>query len=306
MKKPQESSEAWSGTGLHLREDFAHRVDCHGASMVGSKRRVNQDDYLIVPLLEASELGQCSDEKSALRYGPPLLFVVADGVGGAPAGERASSIAIRELHRALTDRSGAFRLHGVEGADPGALLKEAVSRGQQAIDAEIERREDQSGMGTTLTAALILWPKAHVVHVGDSRCYLLRRSSLEQVTTDHTVAQKLSDAGLYGLDDHQPGRWRNVLWNVIGGRTSEVLPQVSTLDLRWGDALLLATDGLTDSLSEEDLLRRVHEGQTAEAVCASLIQAARVRKGTDDMTVIYAQFGRSSFWRHLREIFLGG
>jgi protein phosphatase len=181
-----------------------------------------------------------------------------------------------------------------------------VSRGQKAIEAEIERNTEQSGMGTTLTAALILWPKAHVVHVGDSRCYVVRRSSLEQVTIDHTVAQKLSDSGLCDPDAHKPSRWRNVLWNVIGGRTSEVHPQVSTVDLRWGDALLLATDGLTDSLSQEDILHRVHEEQTAEAVCASLIQTARVRKGTDDMTVLYAQFGRSSFWKHLREIFLGG
>lgn len=306
MRNPRESSEGWDRGGLHQREDFAHRVDCHGASMVGSKRTVNQDDYLITPLTAIPDAGQGSGEAAALRWGPPLLFVVADGVGGAPAGERASSIAIRAVHRALTDRTGVFHLQEPDGGQPEELLKEAVSRGQEAIEAETERNSDRSGMGTTLTAALILWPKAHVVHVGDSRCYLVRRSALEQVTVDHTIAQRLSDCGLHIQDAQRPGRWRNVLWNVVGGRTPEVHPQVSTMDLRWGDALLLATDGLTDSLSDEDILRRVHEGQSAEAVCAGLIQAARLRKGTDDMTVVYAQFGRSSFWRHLREIFLGG
>lgn len=298
MKELRESSEG----DLHHQEDFAHRVDCHGASMVGSKRAVNQDDFLITPLTAAADAGR----EAVLRWGPPLLFVVADGVGGAPAGERASSLAIRAVHRALTDRTGSFRLQDVDGIPPGELLKEAVSRGQEAIQAEIERDSGRSGMGTTLTAALILWPKAHVVHVGDSRCYLVRRTSLEQLTVDHTIAQQLSDCGLQVQEARRPGRWRNVLWNVIGGRTSEVHPQVSSVDLRWGDALLLATDGLTDSLSDEDILRRVHEEQSAEAVCAGLIQAARLRKGTDDMTVVYAQFGRSSFWRQLREIFLGG
>jgi serine/threonine protein phosphatase PrpC len=306
MKKPQEWSEGWGGTAPHLLEDFAHRVDCHGASIIGSKRTVNQDDYLIVPLIAPADSRRCCEERTAMRTGPPLLLMVADGVGGAPAGERASSIAIRAVHRALTDRSGGFLLHEADGVDPGELLKAVVSRGQKAIEAEIERNTEQSGMGTTLTAALILWPKAHVFHVGDSRCYVVRRSSMEQVTIDHTVAQMLSDSGLHDPDAHKPSRWRNVLWNVIGGRTSEVRPQVSTVDLRWGDALLLATDGLTDSLSQEDILHRVHEEQTAEAVCASLIQTARVRKGKDDMTVIYAQFGRSSIWRQLREIFLGG
>lgn len=307
MKKAQESSEGWGGGGTTLTlEDSAHRIDCHGASMVGSKRATNQDDYLIAPLFTPGGSARCTEEPTAVWTAAPLLLVVADGVGGAPAGDRASSIAIREMHQALKYRSGLTGFHEAEGVDPGAFLKEAVRRGQEAIEAEIERHDNQTGMGTTLTAALVLWPKAHVVHVGDSRCYLVRRSSLEQLTVDHTISQKLSDLGMHDSDAHKPSRWKNVLWNVIGGRTSEVHPQVTTIDLRWGDALLLATDGLTDSLSEEDILRRAQEGQTAEGVCASLIEAARIRKGTDDMTVVYAQFGRSSFWRRLREVFLGG
>jgi serine/threonine protein phosphatase PrpC len=300
MKKSHVENEKWVGIGLHPREDFNHLVDCHGASKVGSKRPVNQDDFLILPLLAPSVPGESSEESATFQAGPPLLFVVADGLGGAPAGERASSIAIREVRRTLTDRAGVSRLGEFEGVDPGEILKEAVSRGQRAIEKDIERHFEETGMATTLTAALILWPKAHVVHVGDSRCYLVRRSSLEQVTIDHTVAQELSKYG------PAPSRWRNVLWNVIGGSSSEVHPQVKTLDLHWGDGLLLATDGLTDSLSDKDIFHRVREGRTAEAVCEDLIQAACKRHGTDDMTIIYAQFGRSSFWRQLREIFKGG
>ena len=238
-------------------------------------------------------------EREALQTGPPMLLVVADGVGGSPAGERASSIAVRELYATLTDRAGVSRLHDLEGGDPEALLKDAVTRGQRAIEAEAERLFEQEGMGTTLTAALILWPKAHIVHVGDSRCYHVRRSSLHQVTTDHTMGQ-------FAHSSARSSRWRNVLWNVVGGTNPEVHPQVTTLKLHYGDALLLATDGMTDSLPPDEVHHRLREGHSAEAVCANLIQAARKRKGSDDMTVVYAQFGRSSFWNQLREIFKGG
>ena len=299
MMKHPESNEEWGDRGLHPREDFTHRVDCHGASITGSKRSINEDDFLIAALLPPADAPESPLESEALRSGPPMLLVVADGVGGSPAGERASSIAVRELYAALTDRAGISRLHDLEGGDPEALLKDAVTRGQRAIEAEAERHFEQDGMGTTLTAALILWPKAHIVHVGDSRCYHVRRSSLQQVTTDHTIGQ-------FAPSTARSSRWRNVLWNVVGGFNPDVHPQVSTLKLHYGDALLLATDGLTDSLGPEELLHRVREGHTSEAVCANLIQAARKSKGRDDMTVVYAQFGRSSFWNQLREIFRRG
>ncbi|HLY10679.1 MAG TPA: protein phosphatase 2C domain-containing protein [Planctomycetota bacterium] len=304
MQKSRKFREGWGQ--VDLREDFAHRVDCHGVSLIGSKRTVNQDEYLITSLSAPGEPRSSAQERGGVRSGPPLLLVVADGIGGAPAGERASVLAVRALRDTLMSRFAAAPFQDPEGTDPGTLLKEAVIEGQKAIDDEIERDSERDGMGTTLTAALILWPKAHLVHVGDSRCYLVRHSSVEQLTVDHTIVQRLPDAHPDLEMPEPPSRWRHILWNVIGGRSSELHPQVRTIDLQWGDALLLATDGLTGSLSDQEILHRVQAERSAEAVCTRLIQTAQARKGTDDMTVLCARFGRSSLWKHLREIFLGG
>jgi protein phosphatase len=151
----------------------------------------------------------------------------------------------------------------------------------------------------------VRWPNVHLLHVGDSRFYVVRRSTLEQLTVDHTLAQRLRDMGVGDSETARRSPWRNTLWNVVGGRDPALDPQVLSFELRWGDALLLATDGLTDPLPESEILHRVHEERRAEDVCASLIRAARDHGATDDMTVLYAQFGRASFWKRLREILMG-
>lgn len=286
-----ESPHERSGLGVQDIEDLTHRVDCHGASEAGTRRAKNEDDFLIHPLGDPSTRGTR----------PSFLFGVADGLGGAPAGEQASAMVLEEIRRRVTaheaDPSGA--------SGPEEVLKEAALQGQQRISRELQKHPENEGMGSTLTVAWVQWPKVHLLHVGDSRCYVVRRSSLEQVTIDHTLAQRLHEMGVGDTETAQRSPWRNTLWNVVGGRDPSLDPQVLTFDLRWGDALLLATDGLTDPLPESEILKRVHEEHRAEDVCASLIRAALEHQGTDDRTVVYAQFGRASFWKRLREILIG-
>ncbi len=277
------------GSLHHDLEELARRIDCFGLSEKGSHRDRNEDDFLICPFLRP--------EGSGSRE-PAYLFAVADGLGGAPAGEQASSIALHALQEAARKL-----VEEPSAADPGEILKDAVLQGQREMEANLRRHPERTGMGTTLTAALVIWPKLHIVHVGDSRCYVAHRSTLEQITVDHTVGHQLAELGM--KIPEAASRWKNTLWNVVGGGTSDLKPQLQTLELRWGDAILLATDGLTDSLPDDELLRRVRHGASAESICKTLIEEAKAARGTDDMTIVYAQFGRTSFWKRLREILRG-
>jgi protein phosphatase len=263
-------------------ENLFRRIDCFAASETGAARPLNEDQYVLAPLTKPDA-------------DPAYLFAVADGLGGAPDGDRASLIASQAL----------FRRMRRPWTDPREALKEGVLAAQREIELDVERHPERLGMGTTLTAALVLWPRVYVVHVGDSRCYALRRSRAERITVDHTIAERMAGIGVIRPDKVAGSRWKNVLSNVVGGRSPDVLPELFATTLRWGDALLLATDGVTDHLSDEMLLALSRERGTAEAVCRRLIRGAQERGGKDDMTVVYARFGRSPAWRRLRDILLG-
>ena len=265
-------------------EELFRQIECHATSETGTGRRTNEDQYLLAPLTPST-----SDAD------PAYLFAVADGLGGAPAGARASSIATRTLLRALRE----------PWADPREALTSAVLRCQREIDAHTERHPERAGMATTLTAALVLWPKVVIVHVGDSRCYALRPSHADRVTGDQTIAERMARIGVIRPDQVASSRWKNVLANVIGGRSPDVSPELYTTTLRWGDALLLATDGVTDVVADDEILALARERGSAEAVCGRLIRAAEENGGKDDRTVVYARFGRSPAWRKLRDLLLG-
>lgn len=243
----------------------------HGLSQVGAGRPLNEDHYVLAGLPDAG------------------LFAVADGLGGAPEGDRASRMAVRGLLRAL--RGG--------WSDPETALRDAVLRAQAEIEEDVGRHPLRFGMGTTLTAALVIWPKVHVVHVGDSRCYALRGSRVERLTSDHTIASQMEGA----VPKIVELRWRKVLTNVVGGRSSDVLPEITSATLKPGDGLLLTTDGVTDALTDDMLFALTRPRGTAEEVCRRVIAGAQERGAKDDLTVVYARFGRPPAWRRLRELF---
>jgi protein phosphatase len=146
------------------------------------------------------------------------------------------------------------------------------------------------GMGTTLTMAYVVWPRLYVVHAGDSRCYLLRYPHFRQITHDHTVAQKLVDAGEIEANDAETSQWSHVLWNVLGGDVEEIHPSVYRADLRLGDMLLLCTDGLTKHVLDETICEMLAESNSAERACHDLVAAANDAGGSDNVTVVVASF----------------
>lgn len=267
-------------------------LDRFGISDVGKRRVRNEDQFLIAGLQKSMVLGPTSlsteEQGRLLSSRRGHLFVVADGVGGVRGGERASRIAVHTVIRyVLNTIPWFFRLDESRPEELEQDLRGTLEACQRSIEKVAGREPAFEEMATTLTMAYILWPKVYVVHAGDSRCFLHRGRRLEQLTRDHTVAQQKIEEG---ARPEKVERWSHVLWNVVGGGDSEVLPEVSRAELRAGDALLLCTDGLTKHVSDEELKAHLALGLPAEETCRRMVAAANAAGGTDNVTVIVARF----------------
>jgi serine/threonine protein phosphatase PrpC len=271
------------------------KMDCHGLTDVGRVREVNEDQYLIADLSKSLRVHSTSlgldDQTRLFGSSQGNLLLVADGMGGHAAGRRASTLAVNSLTTyVLNTMHWFFRVRTDSEEYFEADLKAALEHCQARVQAEGERIPERRGMGTTLTMAYLSWPRLYVVHAGDSRCYLFRRTRLRQITRDHAVAQQLMEKGLLGDKDMESSQWSHVLWNVIGGDSDELSPEVFKAELALGDKLLLCTDGLTKHVAERDIATVLGSDATAEGSCRRLVDAANAAGGSDNVTVIVAQF----------------
>lgn len=273
----------------------AGSVDCYGVTDIGKKRSVNEDQFLIAELNKSMLMKQSSlsiDDDTRHLGGPQgQLFLVADGMGGQAAGDRASTIAVDTvMSYVLNMMPWFFKLDVSHGGELREELKTLFEECQANINAAAARKAERRGMGTTLTLAHVLWPNAYIVHVGDSRCYLLRGHRLEQITKDHTVAQQLVDRGALKASEAEENRLSHVIWNALGGTDDSLNPEVYQARLELGDTLLLATDGLTKHVSDADILAHLQIDQPAEHTAKQLVKAANDAGGSDNVTVVVARF----------------
>jgi protein phosphatase len=274
---------------------MAGKMDCYGLTDIGRRRETNQDQFLIADLVKSMQVHQTSlglDHQTRL-FGNSLgkLLVVADGMGGAAAGERASQLAIDALATyVLNTLDWFFRLDAGRERDFVAELEDALRRCQCEIEREVEKSPRKQGMGTTLTMAYIIWPRLYVLHVGDSRCYQIRGGKMQRLTTDHTIAQQCVEAGTLRPEEAEHSRWSNVLWNFIGRKDDDIAPEVHKIELHLGDSLLLCTDGLTKHVDERRILKQFTSGTSARAICANLIETANEAGGSDNITAVVARF----------------
>ncbi len=266
-----------------------------GMTDIGRKRETNQDQFLIAQLNKSMLVTTTSlplDQKSRLFGGVQgQLLVVADGMGGHAAGERASSLAIDQLiGRLLNNVHWFFQVdHDCED-DFVDDLKDLLQDAHTRILSEAVRDSRLGGMGTTLTMAHVVWPRLYVVHAGDSRCYLVRDGVAEQLTTDHTLAHKLVESGGMTAEDEATSRWSHVLWNVLGGGgEGTLLAEVRRADLRPGDVIVLCSDGLHRYVDGETLARVVGEQEDLETTCGRLVRMANDAGGADNITVVVSR-----------------
>lgn len=270
-------------------------VDLGALSHVGHVRENNEDSYLVIKFGRSLENLMTNIKDDVLEqcyvmngYG----MLVADGMGGMAAGEVASRLALSKLIELVIDTSD-WTLALQRQQDVAIVLERMTDRFLQVDDflrKEADGDQTLQGMGTTLTVAGALGSDLIVGHVGDSRAYLLRGDSFEQLTTDHTLAQALIDAGVANRDDPASRSMRHVLTAAVGSLGEQVGPQVRRSKLRRGDQLLLCTDGLTEMVEDATIAQVLREAKSAQSACQNLVDLALAGGGTDNITVVLARF----------------
>ena len=274
---------------------MSQTIDCYGLTDVGQERETNEDQFLIADLDKSMLLRQTSlppDDHTRLFGGPQgHLFLVADGIGGTPGGGKASRLAVETLSRYVLDTlPWFFSLRGHDEHDLGDELRAALESCQRKIKGAQLADPDRGRMGTTLTLAYILWPRMYVVHAGDCRAYLYRHDTLHQITRDHTIAQKMVEAGQLAPDLAESSRWSHVLYNCIGGGRDDLNPDVYKVTLRAGDTLVLCSDGVAKVVPDGEIAAAVRDG-SAEEVAKRLVARANAAGGPDNITAVVARFG---------------
>jgi protein phosphatase len=261
-------------------------IDVFGLSHIGKVRRENQDQFLVASLHKTMRIWETSlrEPLSGLSsQAIAFLMMVADGVGGSVAGQKASGLVLEAIAQYVSRTVNAYL--NLDARMEDAFLKEwqgSILEGHEAVCAEGERHPEERGMATTLTMVTVIWPRAYVIQVGDSRCYQLRNGELTQLTTDQTLAQALIEQGV-PREQVNTDRLKHVLASAIG---SDVAPVTTKFGVQWDDVLMLCTDGLTNHLSDAEIRDRLLTCHTAEDMCESLVSEAVSRGGSDNVTVV--------------------
>jgi len=223
------------------------------ASDTGRKRRRNEDNYVVAP----------------------PLFAVADGMGGAQAGEVASKLAASALEAGHSDG-----LDGTKRID--ALIQEA---NRQIFD-RASTDPTASGMGTTMTVALVEGMTVAIGHVGDSRAYLVRGEQMEQLTDDHSLVNELLKSGKLSEEEAQVHPQRSVITRAVG-TDPDVDVDGFTIEAQEGDVFLICSDGLSDMVEDEEILELLHANrEDLEKAVRALVSAANRGGGEDNITAV--------------------
>ncbi len=205
------------------------------------------------------------------------VYVVCDGMGGAAAGEIASSIAVDEFLRLLTSRTGSSPLP--------ELAAQAIGTANQAIFSRAQRNPKLSGMGTTLVALVVEESRVWILNVGDSRCYRLRNGHLEQESLDHSLVEEQVRAGRMTPSEALRSPFRNMITRALGTQV-EVTPDCFPLEAEPGDLFLLCSDGLTRELTDSDIQSMLSADLQLQDHATRLIDAAKSAGGNDNITCL--------------------
>jgi len=232
---------------------------CAGRTDVGIIRSGNEDSYLVLP-----EQG---------------IFIVADGMGGHAAGEVASEMAVQIIARGLQG------IVGRTDDEAAQMMRKAIIQSNAEIYQRTMNEPEKRGMGTTATALVVNGNRFIVGQVGDSRGYLFRGGQLVQVTKDHSYVQEQVDAGNLTPEQARTHPYSNVITRCVGAN-SDVVPDIYMGVVETDDLALLASDGLTGMLEDNELLAILQSGETPAKMVDHLVSEANRRGGLDNITVI--------------------
>jgi protein phosphatase len=211
------------------------------------------------------------------------VFLVADGMGGQEGGELASGLAAEIIPRVVHDRLTA-------DGDAGAVVQQALNEAHQAIVTAGQQQSTSRKMGTTAVLAVQQRDRMWVAGVGDSPAYLIRDGKIEQLTLDHTVADALARNGTITADQARNSPWRNVLYKFLGCTEMSEGAEVRPFFPQAGDRLLLASDGLTNFISHEDLSDGARRYGDPQEWADVLVRLALERGSRDNVTCVVVAF----------------
>jgi protein phosphatase len=261
-------------------------VSVFGKTDLGLTREHNEDTFLVADL--SSGNASLQPDVRDHEVGPRgSLFMVADGMGGAAAGEVASAMATDIIYRHL---STAWAEDPEASANRFAFrMKEAVELANQQIYTYAREHPDVRGMGTTVTAAGVFGDELYLTQIGDSRGYLIRNGATFQLTRDQSLTQRLVDAGELTEEEAEQSERRNIILQALGP-DPRVKVDLSRQRLRRGDTLILCSDGLSGVVKREELSRMAADSDDPASLCSALIDLANERGGPDNVTVVAARF----------------
>ena len=229
-----------------------------------------------------TDVGRARDRNEDSFYGGAHVFAVADGLGGHNAGDVASKIAIepiKELDRKIDD---------IPADRVPDSLTDTVLEANRAVYRKAQADAKVRGMGTTLTAVAIADGAAHLAHVGDSRCYLLRGGAMNQLSNDHTLVARMVQEGKLTPEEAEVHPQRSILTRALGAEP-EVDVDSLHIDLQKGDRLLLCSDGLSSVIGEELIRQVLSTTDELDDGCQRLIDEANAHGGPDNITVIVVE-----------------
>ncbi|MEO6529066.1 MAG: Stp1/IreP family PP2C-type Ser/Thr phosphatase [Gemmatimonadaceae bacterium] len=261
-------------------------VQVFGRTDVGRMREHNEDAFVVADLTRGNATLQ-PEVRQHVVGDRGTLFMVADGMGGAAAGEIASAMAIEAVLREISEALSTGE------APSDATFATSVKRATGAANAEIHgfalEHPEFRGMGTTATVAGVLADSVYLAQVGDSRAYLVRDGVARQITKDQSLMQKLVEAGELTEEEAEQSERRNIILQALGPEPT-IKVDLTRQQLRRGDQLVLCSDGLSGQVRSDEIARVVTEEKDLMAACKRLIDRANDAGGPDNITVIVVRF----------------
>ena len=269
-----------SGTGIENRY--------YGMTDVGLVREHNEDNFLVADVAEArrglESLDAGATHATAHVHGRGAIYAVCDGMGGAAAGEVASQMAVDTIYE--------FFVHLKQPNDRDHFARRIVASVEEAgnrIFSAAKMDRTRRGMGTTATVAGLVDKVLFVGQVGDSRAYVLRNRTLTQITKDQSLVNQLIEAGQLTEDEAEAFEHSNIILQALG-TTEEVTVDLTFLELRRGDRLMMCSDGLSGLVHPDMMTEVLIETPDLSEACSKLIEMANVGGGHDNITVVCVDF----------------
>lgn len=273
-------------------------LDLYGITHQGLIRKENEDQFLLCTVHPQVVVHTTSlpDPNEIAQQGQRLatIMLVADGVGGSAAGKRASRIAAEAVTRYVATSLRCYHTVGFASESQfEETLRAAAIEAHQTVRNEAAAVPTESGMATTLSLGIVVWPWMYVVQVGDSRVYLYSGGKLRQLTRDQTYAQDLVEEGVFSREDAKSSPLNNMLSSAIGA--TEAIPEITRVEItERGSVILLCTDGLTKHVSDAEIETVLSTIESAEQVAQALLQLALERGGTDNITIVLGRARRKA------------